>query len=105
MNTRKLSAADRLILSAVHLDANRPIASVARIEGVRAHAAQYTLASLRESGVIRRRPMGGVHRPRYAQYAFFLDVHLASEGAKERLLRFLSESRDTSDVFELGGEF
>jgi DNA-binding Lrp family transcriptional regulator len=105
MNTRKLSATDRLILAAVHLDANRPIATVARLAGVRAHTVQYTLACLREGGLIRRRPMVDVHRLGYTQYALFLDVRLTSEGAKERLLGYFSESRDTSDVFEIGGEF
>src|SRR5215213_1469247 len=105
MKARTLSAADRLILSAVHLDANRPIASIVRLTGVRAHTGQYSLASLRESGLIRRRPIIDVHRLGYAQYACFLNVRFASAGARERLLGFFSSSPHISHVFELGGEY
>src|SRR3954447_8465167 len=98
MSTRKLSATDRLILSAVHLDADRPISAVARLTGVRAHTVQYTLACLRDSGLIRRRPVIDVHRLGFAQHAFFLNVRLASVGARERLLGFFSGSPHVSHV-------
>src|SRR4051812_23428884 len=105
MITRKLSATDRLILSAVHLDADRPISAISRLTGVRAHTVQYALASMRESGLIRRRPVIDVHRLGFAQYAFFLNVRLTSAGARERLLGFFSGAPHVSHVFELGGEY
>ncbi len=101
----KLSKFHRDLISVIHLNADMPLARLAREVGKPEHVVRYNLRRLLEEGVICFHPFIDVGRLGFSQYTLFFSLSHERHQDSDRLLRYLVESEQTTWVGRMAGEF
>lgn len=102
----RLGEREKLVLSAVELQAGAPIKEIEEQTGLREHALRYTLRKLQEAGVLGpKRPVIDLNRLGFSHYTFLFSLTSETRRRKTEFLDYLLAAEPITWMFELGGDF
>lgn len=99
----KISQESGAILAAFHLDADRPVAEVAKATRTKPHVVHYVLRKAREEGIIRSEPLVNFFSLGFHEFQVFFS--LAAHHPRETVIQFLQHNPAVLWIGELGGSF
>jgi DNA-binding Lrp family transcriptional regulator len=101
----RLSDTDRAILSLAQLDADAPVAAIAKTLKLKEHTVRHTLSKLQDAGVIRRLLYVNLYRVGFVEYYLFLKLNNNTPAEEQKLLDVLSASERVTWLVRLGGKY
>ena len=101
----ELTGKERKIVYAAQFDSLAPVREIARRAGVAPHVAQYALAKLRDTKVIRPRAFLNLYAVGFQQYKFYFSLTVEKQKKRADILRGLQEEPSVVWFAELAGEY
>ncbi len=101
----KLTQTERVVLSAIHLNASDPLSVIAQRCGIAEHVVRYTVKKFQALDLIRRRPLINSSALGFNDFVIYLSLSHSSNDSKLAFERALQCSEKIGDVLELGGEY
>jgi DNA-binding Lrp family transcriptional regulator len=99
-----LSSKDLLILSCIQFDAERTIAEIATLTGLRSHSIQYAISQFKQNGIIRWMPFINVHVIGLSYYMILFSISKKQKGANS-LPQVALQQRTITWFAELSGAY
>lgn len=100
-----LKETERDIISLAQLDADTPVAQIAKQLNLKEHTVRYTLSKLEDSGVIRRLLYVNLYRVGFVEYQLFLRLANNTPAEEKKLVDTLLTSERVSWLVRLGGTY
>ena len=100
-----LNETERAVVSLAQLDADVPVAQLAKQLQLREHTIRYTLAKLEEAGVITRLLYVNLYRVGFVEYQLFIRLASNTPAEEKRLIDTLVSSERVSWLVRLGGTY
>lgn len=94
---------ERLVISCIQHRADEPLASIAKITGLKIHNVRYAIKRLQSEGLITRRASIDIYRLGYSKHAFFFS--LSKIQTRAEIIKHLNDHPNIAYVAEVGGEY
>lgn len=101
----RLSSNEQKILSTVQFNANASIPEIQKKSGLKAQAVQYSLARLKEKGLLRPWPLVDTYRLGFVQYEAAISLSSEGQQRKKKILAFVDRHPAITWYAETTGGF